>query len=506
MVCGSYGLGQKQGKGVGKGEYKDYFSVPLPLPVSVVYMFNDKIFREYDIRGVVGIDLNEDFAFSLGKAFGAFLRRVNPDAKWASVGKDARVSSEILAGHVMNGIVSTGMNAYDIGLCPTPLQYFSLYHLNLDGGIMVTGSHNPPEYNGFKLSIGKETIFGEKIQDIKRIIQKSAWRKSSGHGCVKQYDILAAYNDFMLNRFSYLSGRDYRRLKVVIDAGNGTAGIVAPGILEAMGCEVIPLYCEPDGRFPNHHPDPTVIEYIQDLIRITKDGHADIGIGYDGDADRIGIVDSSGNIVWGDQIMIILSRDILKRRPGAVIIGDVKCSQMMFDDIERQGGTPVMWKTGHSLVKDKMRKEKALLAGEFSGHIFIADDYFGYDDAIYTTFRLIEIMKTSGLGINQLLSDIPHMFYTPEIRLDCPDDQKRAVVEKLVKKCKEYAVSGNCPVPIKKIFDIDGARVVFEKGWGLVRSSNTQPVIVMRFEAQDEQSLNLYRSFLENEVEKTIAC
>jgi phosphomannomutase/phosphoglucomutase len=308
----------------------------------------------------------------------------------------------------------------------------------------------------------------------------------------------------MLKRFSYLSGREYSRLKVVVDAGNGTAGIIAPEILNAMGCEVIPLYCEPDGRFPNHHPDPTVVKYIKDLIWITREQKADIGVGYDGDADRIGVVDSSGNIVWGDQIMIVLSRDMLKKRPGGVIIGDVKCSQLMFDDIEKKGGIPVMWKTGHSLVKDKMRKENAILAGEFSGHIFIADDYFGFDDAIYTTFRLVEIMKTSGQGIKELLSDIPRMYYTPEIRIDCYDDQKKSVVEKLVRRCKEYALLNNGPLPIKKIYDIDGVRVVFEKGWGLVRSSNTQPVIVMRFEAEDEESLNKYRSFLEKELEEAM--
>jgi phosphomannomutase/phosphoglucomutase len=286
-------------------------------------------------------------------------------------------------------------------------------------------------------------------------------------------------------------------VKIVVDAGNGTAGIIAPEILEAIGCDVIPLYCEPDGRFPNHHPDPTVVEYIQDLIRITKEHAADIGVGYDGDADRIGVVDTGGNIVWGDQIMIILSRDILRRQPGSVVIGDVKCSQLMFDDIAKHGGIPIMWKTGHSLVKDKMRKENAVLAGEFSGHIFIADDYFGFDDALYTTFRLVEIMKKTGHGIHDMLSDIPRMVYTPEIRIECRDDQKKHIVEKLTGLCKEYARSGDSPIPIKKIYDIDGARVVFEKGWGLVRSSNTQPVIVMRFEAEDEESLNTYRSFLE---------
>jgi phosphomannomutase/phosphoglucomutase len=463
---------------------------------------NDRIFREYDIRGVVGKDFDENFALSLGKAFASLLKKMNPDADKVSVGRDVRLSSERLAANIMEGIVSSGINVYDIGLCPTPLQYFSIHHLDLDGGIMVTGSHNPPEYNGFKLSIGKETIFGEEIQKVKDIIHKNIWAEGRHTGEIKQYDILTVYHDLMIQRFSYLSGKDYRKLKVVVDAGNGTAGVVAPQILEAMGCEVIPLYCEPDGRFPNHHPDPTVVEYIKDLIRITKEEKADIGIGYDGDADRIGVIDMSGNIIWGDQLMIILARDILKRKPGAVVIGDVKCSQVMFDDIERHGGMPIMWKTGHSLVKDRMKKEAAVLAGEFSGHIFIGDGYFGYDDAIYTTFRIIEIMKTTGLGMNELLSGIPRMFYTPEIRIECRDDQKMKIVEHLVNQCKEYAVSGNSPLPVKKIYDIDGVRVVFEKGWGLARSSNTQPVIVMRFEAEDEESLNLYRTFLEGELYK----
>jgi len=465
----------------------------------------DRIFREYDIRGVVGKEIDNSLAFSLGKAFSALLKKENPVAEKVSVGRDARMSSEELAAHIIKGITSTGIDLYDIGFCPTPLQYFSIHHLDLDGGIMVTGSHNPPEYNGFKLSIGKETIFGDKIQKVKEIMKKGPWKDDPVEGRIELYDIIAAYNNFMLERFSYLSDKAYRNLKVVVDAGNGTAGVVAPPILEAMGCEVVQLYCEPDGRFPNHHPDPTVVENIKDLIKITEEKKADIGIGYDGDADRIGVIDGSGNIIWGDQLMIILSRDILKRKPGAVIIGDVKCSQLMFDDIERHGGRAVMWKTGHSLVKDKMRKEGAVLAGEFSGHIFISDDYFGYDDALYTTFRLIEIMKKTGLGLKELLSGIPHMYDTPEIRIDCPEDKKKSIVKKLVHTCKEYRKSGNGPIPIKEIHDIDGARVTFEKGWGLVRSSNTQPVIVMRFEAEDEKSLALYRTFLETELNKALS-
>lgn len=465
-------------------------------------MMIDRVFREYDIRGIVEEDLTENFVFLLGKAFGTYLRNVNPMARHVSVGRDGRLSSESFARNVIRGIISTGINVYNIGLCPTPVQYFSLYHLNLDGGIMVTGSHNPPEYNGFKVSIGKETIFGEELQNLKKLLQSNKWYKGNHEGEVTDFDIINAYTDFMRERFSYLSDKRYRRLKITVDAGNGTAGVVVPKILEKMGCDVICLYCEPDGRFPNHHPDPTVVEYIKDLIQKTKDERADIGVGYDGDADRIGIVDNKGDIIWGDQIMIILSRDILKRKPGSTIIGDVKCSQLMFDDIKKHKGKPVMWKTGHSLVKDKMRKEKALLAGEFSGHIFIADDYFGYDDAMYTTFRLIEIMKKTGRGIKELLSNIPKMCYTPEIRIECQEDQKKKLVESLGLICKKYKESGKSPIPIKKIYDIDGARVVFEKGWGLVRSSNTQPVIVMRFEAEDAQSLEAYKKFMEDELKK----
>ena len=463
---------------------------------------NDKIFREYDIRGVAGKDLTEEFAFLLGKAFCAYLKKINKAAAVVSVGRDVRLSSESLSANLIKGILSSGLDVYDIGLCPTPLQYFSIHRLGLDGGIMVTGSHNPPEYNGFKVSIGRETIFGDGIRKLKDIMLKSEWTESPNTGRLKHYDIISAYKDEMISRFSYLSGGAYRKIRVVVDAGNGTGGIVAPQILEAMGCEVVPLFCDPDGTFPNHHPDPTVVEYIKDLIRVTLEEKADIGVGYDGDADRIGVVDSSGNIVWGDQMMIILARDILKKRPGAVIIGDVKCSQVMFDDIERHGGKPVMWKTGHSLVKDKMKKEGALLAGEFSGHIFIADDYFGFDDAIYTTFRLIEIMKTASLGIHDLLSGIPVMHFTPEIRMECPDEKKKKAVESLASRFRDYRKSGNSPLPIKHIHDIDGIKVVFEKGWGLVRMSNTQPVIVMRFEAEDEESLDLYRNFIGTEFKK----
>ena len=467
-------------------------------------ILDERIFKEYDIRGVVGRDSNMDAAVSIGKAFSCLLKKTNPEAKCGSGGRDVRLSSENLASGIIEGIISSGLDVYDLGVCPTPLQYFSIFHLNLDGGIMVTGSHNPPEYNGFKLSIGKSTIFGNDIQRLREIIIKEEWILSGRRGQLKGYNIVDAYKKYMLNEFSYLNDSGFKRYKVVVDAGNGTAGIVVPEILSSIGCDVIPLYCEPDGNFPNHHPDPTVIENMQDLILETQKAGADIGVGYDGDADRIGVVDRTGKIVWGDQLMIVLGRELLKQNHGAKIIGDVKCSRIMFDDIREHGGIPVMWKTGHSLIKQKMGEEGALLAGEFSGHIFIGDRYFGYDDAIYTTLRLIEIMKKTEMDIKGLLADVPMVFYTPEIRIECPEDIKRAVVKRVVSRFFDYKESGGAPYMVVDVNSMDGVRVIFEKGWGLVRASNTQPVVVMRVEAADEVSLSNYRAFIEGELKKAM--
>lgn len=467
-------------------------------------MLSEQIFREYDVRGIVGKDIDREVAFSLGKAFTVLLKRSCPGAKKASVGRDVRMSSGELASAVIEGIRSEGIDAVDLGVCPTPLQYFSIATRDLDGGIMVTGSHNPPEYNGFKISIGRETIHGSDIQALKKIMLESDWGTSAKKGSIGSFDIIDEYRRYMLNEFSYLNGPEFKRLKVVIDAGNGTAGAVAPYILSAIGCDVIPLYCEPDGNFPNHHPDPTVVENIRDLIAETKKSGADIGVGYDGDSDRIGVVNRDGDIIWGDLLMIVLSREMLKERPGAKVIGDVKCSQLMFDDIKAHGGVPVMWKTGHSLVKQKMKDEKALIGGEFSGHIFISDRYFGFDDALYTTFRLIEIMKRTGKDLKELLSDIPRLYYTPEIRVDCPDDKKRATVEKIVDRIIAYKKNDASPCRIVDLDTTDGVRIVFENGWGLVRTSNTQPIVVMRVEAESEESLEKYRAFLADEFDKAI--
>ncbi len=466
-------------------------------------MYSEHIFRQYDIRGIAERELTREFAFSLGRAFSRLLKEKRPDAQKVSVGRDVRLSSSWLADAIIEGISSSGIDVINIGICPTPLQYFSLYHLSIDGGIMVTGSHNPPEFNGFKLSIGKETIFGEDIQRIRNIIESSDYLPGQ-KGSVQEYDIISAYIDFILKDFSCLSSTEFPTFKIVVDSGNGTAGLVAPEILRGLGCEVVELYSEPDGRFPNHHPDPTVVDYIQDLINTTRLEKAHMGVGYDGDADRIGVVNKEGRIIWGDQLMILLSRDILSRNPGAKIIADVKCSDILFEDIKAHGGFPIIWKTGHSLVKEKMRTEGALLAGEFSGHIFIKERYFGFDDAIYTTVRLVEIMKKTGKDIDELLSDIPQLYFTPEIRIPCDEDVKRSVVEKIVERFINYKNNGDSPEKVIELNTIDGVRVRFPDGWALIRTSNTQPVVVMRVEATSEEAMNRYTFFIEEEFKKAL--
>lgn len=462
------------------------------------------IFRQYDVRGIVGSELNKDTAYLLAKAYCRLLKTKNPNACKVSIGRDIRHSSPELAGALIDGISECGISVVDIGVCPTPLQYFSLYHLDLDGGIMVTGSHNPPNYNGFKISIGKETIYGEDIQTLKDIIIHNDYLPVCKPADISKYDILSAYSQYVLNEFSYLSHAEYKKVKAVVDAGNGTAGLILPNILRQCGCDVVELYCEPDGSFPNHHPDPTVPEYITDLISTTKSNQADIGIGYDGDADRIGVVAPDGRIIWGDQIMIVLAREILSRLKGAKIIADVKCSQLLFDDIAKNGGIPIMSKTGHSLVKSRMRQERSPLAGEFSGHIFIADRYFGYDDAIYTTLRLIEIIKKTSKNILQLLEDIPTLHFTPEIRIDCPDEVKFKAVDAVVKNFLTYAASKDTSPEVLDVNTTDGVRVIFPKGWGLIRTSNTQPVVVMRVEAEDAQALEAYKEFILREFQSQL--
>jgi phosphomannomutase/phosphoglucomutase len=446
---------------------------------------NPSIFRQYDIRGIWGKDLTEEVAMLLGKAFASYLlKSINKNRAKVSVGWDARLHSPVLKDNLIKGLNGSGIDVIELGMCPTPLQYYSLFKLPVDGGVMITGSHNPPEFNGFKLSVGKETIFGESIQAVRRIIEVEDF--STGSGIIENYPIIDDYVDFLKDRFQSLSG-----IKVVIDAGNGTGGIVAQKILNILGAEVFGLYCEPDGRFPNHHPDPVVEKNLVDLIEKVKEVKAHVGIGYDGDADRIGVVDENGEIIWGDRLMIIFSRQILKAHPGAKIIGEVKCSQTLYDDIALNGGVPIMWKTGHSLIKEKLKKEKALLAGEMSGHMFFADRYFGYDDAIYASLRLLEIMKNAGepYSLKALLSGIPQLTSTPEIRVECPDEIKFKIVEEAKVAFKEYPSN-----------TIDGIRIRFDDGWALIRASNTQPALVLRFEAISEKKLTEIRDLVESRL------
>lgn len=436
----------------------------------------ERIFREYDIRGVYGKDLTDEVAYLVGKALITLAdRERGKKPEKVSVGVDARLSSPSLKNSLIRGIRETGTTVLDLGLCPTPLQYYSLHKLDLDGGVMITGSHNPPEFNGFKLSIGKETIYGEKIKRIKEIIEKKDFLSSQKEGSLLEYDIISDYVDFMIKHFPSFEG-----LRIVIDSGNGTAGVVAPLIFKRLGAEVIELFSEPDGNFPNHHPDPVVLENLITLRDTVISTKAHFGVGYDGDGDRIGVIDEEGEVVWGDRLIVLFAKDILKEHPNAKIIGEVKCSKVMYEEIEKLGGCPIMWKTGHSLIKSKMKEEEALLAGEMSGHIFFNDRYFGFDDAIYASLRLAELVKKSGepYGIRRHLEGIGTTYSTPEIRVNCPDEKKFLVVEKF----KTFFKDKDCCT-------IDGLRVNYGKGWALLRASNTQPALVLRFEADTEEDL-----------------
>lgn len=448
--------------------------------------FNPKVFREYDVRGVVGTDLNDKFVRELGKSIGTYagLKGVSR----MTLGRDCRLSSEGYRAAMLEGLLSAGVDVTDIGMCATPMLYFSIRELGAEGGVMITGSHNPPDFNGFKICIGPDTIYGDQIQELRTIMESG--RYSRGTGSFSEKDITDSYSDFICRNVKVESG-----LEVVIDAGNGVGGLFALPLLEGYGCRVTPLHCEVDGRFPNHFPDPTVPENLAEVIARIKSNGADVGIAFDGDADRIGVVTDAGEILWGDELLLLFSRFILQENPGAAIIGEVKCSNRLFDDIARHGGRPIMWKAGHSLIKGKMKEEKALLAGEMSGHIFFADRYFGYDDAIYAAVRMLEILSSSGKRLSELMSDVPRAFNTPEIRIDCPDSIKFQVVDELREHFRRQM----------KIIDIDGVRIPFDDGWGLIRASNTQPVLVLRFEAQSEKRLREIRSLIEGSLSEIMS-
>ncbi|MDR7438389.1 MAG: phosphomannomutase/phosphoglucomutase [Armatimonadota bacterium] len=438
-----------------------------------------RIFREYDIRGVFGQDLTPEVAQAITRAYARYL--ADRGVREVVVGHDNRASSPALRDAVVEALVRSGCAVTDVGMVTTPVFYFARVHLGIDGGIMITASHNPPEYNGFKLAHGFGTLYGPQIQEIRRLVEAGAWVE--GAGSVREVDVKPAYRQMLREKVQL----GPRRLRVVLDCGNGTASVIAPQALRDLGVEVIPLYCESDPTFPHHHPDPIDPRNLRDLIQTVLQQGADVGIGLDGDGDRIGVVDERGKIVWGDQLMILYWREILPKHPGAVALIEVKCSQALVEEVERLGGKPVYYKTGHSLIKAKMREIGAVFAGEMSGHMFFADEYYGYDDAVYAAARLLRILSHTEKPLGELLGDIPRYSVTPEIRVTCPDERKFEVVAELVRCFKERY----------PVVDVDGARVIFPDGWGLVRASNTQPVLVVRAEGKTPEALKRIKGILE---------
>ena len=447
---------------------------------------NQNIFREYDIRGIVGEQLTDETVALLGKAIGTFFHQNG--ARRIAVGFDARQSSLSFCELLTRGFNETGCDAVLIGRVPTPVLYHTVFTRGVEGGVMITGSHNPPDHNGFKICLGHQTLFGSQIQEIKQIALGGEF--SSGAGRSENLDVLADYEKDILSRISLGN----RKLKVVVDGGNGMGGVTAVPIYEKLGVSLVKLFTEPDSRFPNHHPDPTVTENLQDCIRAVKETKADLGIAFDGDGDRIGIVDEEGRIIWGDELMVLLSREILKENAGATIIAEVKCSQNLFDDIRAHGGNPIMWKAGHSIIKAKMKETGAALAGEMSGHIFFADRFYGFDDATYAGARVLEILSQTGKKLSALLADLPETFSTPELRVDCADELKFAVVARIA---EEFAKTN-------EVITTDGARILFDGGWGLVRASNTQAILVLRFEADSEANLAHIRKTVEAKLRELI--
>jgi len=442
------------------------------------------IFREYDIRGLVDQDLTEEAVERVGGALGTMVRRAG--GRSLAVGRDCRSSGERFARRMHAGLTATGCDVVDLGVVPTPLTYFAAATLPLDGFCMITGSHNPPEYNGLKVGVGKGTLYGEGIQALRRLAFSGAFEQ--GRGKVTSHDVVGPYREYVAKNL--LLGA--RRLKVVVDAGNGTGGVVAVPLFRALGFDVVPLFVEMDGRFPNHHPDPTVEENLAALKAKVLETGADLGVAYDGDADRVGAVDEKGQVLWGDQLMILFSRALLRVVPGAAIVGEVKCSMTLYDDIAARGGRAIMWKAGHSLIKAKMKEEGALLAGEMSGHIFFGHRWFGFDDGIYSSARLLELLTHEPAPLSTLLADVPRTWSTPELRMDCPEEKKFEVV----RRAQEWFAARHRAVTV------DGVRVLFPDGWGLVRASNTQPLLVLRFEATSPERLAEIRALVEGKVQE----
>ena len=439
------------------------------------------IYRQYDIRGIVGKDLTADVAYAVGRGYATYLGEKGIRGAVA-VGRDNRPSGPELQESLPRALTESGYDVVDIGVVPTPLNYWSLHHLQVVGGIQITGSHNPPEYNGFKMSVGTGSLHGEGIQRLYDLW--TAGRFPQGKGTVRQEQVIDRYVDDVVQR----TGKLARRLRVVVDCGNGAGSLVAEKLFSRLGVDASYLFCESDGTFPNHHPDPTVPENLEDIIHAVRERKADLGVAFDGDADRIGVVDGAGEIIWGDHILILYARDVLRRSGKAdPIIFDVKCSQALPDAIAKAGGKPVMWKTGHSLIKDKMKELHAPIAGEMSGHMFFTEGFYGHDDAMYGAARLLRIVAESGKSIAEMLADVPKFVSTPEIRIEVDEEKKFGLVNDAVNYFRAK----------HDVVDVDGVRVLFGDGWGLIRASNTQPVIVARYEARTPERLAEIRGEME---------
>lgn len=450
--------------------------------------YDSVIFREYDIRGVFEKEFDLEFAHDLGRTYATYhYQQTNLKHSTVAVGYDARISSPAIFRALSRGLNEGGLDVLNLGLITTPMNYFANFSLSVTGSIMITGSHNPPDYNGFKICLNKNSLFGAEIQNLKKIFEQRSWYCGLT-GETKLFDIFPIYIDRYQDEFN-----KFQPIKVVLDCGSGAAGVIARKLFNSVGIKPIILCEEPDGRFPIHHPDPTVEKNLVMLKEAVLKEKASVGIGFDGDADRIGLVDENGRMIYGDELMVIISRDILQHKKGAKIVGDVKCSDRLYTDIKNHGGEPIMWKTGHSLIKDKIKKENAPFGGEMSGHIFFADRNYGYDDALYAGLRVVEILSKTGKPLSQLLNGLPPAFNTPEIRIDTTEEKKLLIVEKLKEKFSS-------PSPEYKVNLLDGIRISFKDGWALARASNTQPVLVLRFEASSENRLKEIQSSIESVV------
>ncbi len=456
------------------------------------------IFREYDVRGIVGKDLTPEVAFALGSGYAMYLSAHGISGAVA-VGRDNRPSGKALRDALVAGLTGAGCDVVDVGVVPTPVLYWTLHNEKVVGGIQITGSHNPPEYNGFKMSVGTGSMYGEEIQRLYGFAASAsaaaanadsdAVATSGNTGQVHEVPVIDRYIRDIVGRVGRIPHVDGKPLKVVYDCGNGVAALVAPALMEALGVDGIGLFTESDGTFPNHHPDPTIPENLEACIAAVREHDAHVGVAFDGDADRIGVIDRDGRIIWGDQLLILYARDAMTRTGvGQPVIFDVKCSQALPDAISQSGGVPVMWKTGHSLIKEKMKELHAPVAGEMSGHMFFSEGFYGHDDALYAAARLFRIMADAGKGVEQLLADVPAFVSTPEIRIDVDEASRFAIVERAVEHFRS----------LYDVIDVDGVRVLFGDGWGLLRASNTQPVIVARYEALTSGRLVEIRSVMES--------